>query len=131
MKVECFTSPSDPNKKRYALIMNDQKINLHETGMKVNPMAKNPQVGGTDLCFWTDQPVSSILEHWQQIQQQQQKNEKESNSDELLGSISGPLLLENNQYIVKRTGAHGPLTSIYIYDPDGNLIEISNRSSSK
>ncbi|CAO3617202.1 unnamed protein product [Cunninghamella blakesleeana] len=124
MKIECFTSPSDPNKKRYALIMNDQKINLHETGMKVNPMAKNPQAGGTDLCFWTDQPVSSILEHWQQIQQNMNIN------DELLGNISGPLLLENNQYIVKRTGAHGPLTSIYIYDPDGNLIEVSNRLSS-
>ncbi|KAI9308357.1 Glyoxalase/Bleomycin resistance protein/Dihydroxybiphenyl dioxygenase [Cunninghamella echinulata] len=125
MKVETFISPSDPNKKRYALILNDQKINLHEIGMKVNPMAKCPQPGSVDLCFWTDQPVSSILKHWQQ---QIQKLKDDSN-DELLKNIEGPLLLENNQHIVQRTGARGLLKSIYIYDPDGNLIEVSNRST--
>ncbi|CAO3597279.1 unnamed protein product [Absidia cylindrospora] len=115
MKTQTFISPSDPSKTRVALLFGDQKINLHEKDMKVNPMAQHPLPGSTDLCFYTDQPVSHILKHWQ-----------DSIS---VNEAGGPLVLENNQHIVQRTGAHGSLTSIYIYDPDGNLIEVANRSA--
>ncbi|KAI8078783.1 glyoxalase domain-containing protein 5 [Halteromyces radiatus] len=116
MKAHIFTSPSDPSKKRYALHFGDQKINLHETGGdKVIPIAQHPQLGSTDLCLWTDQPVQSILEHWQQHHHQ--------------FSSEGPLVLENHLSVVKRTGATGELTSIYIYDLDGNLIEVANRTN--
>jgi catechol 2,3-dioxygenase-like lactoylglutathione lyase family enzyme len=110
MKAQTFTSPSDPTKTRVALVFGDQKINLHEKDMQVTPLAQHPRPGSTDLCLWTDQPVADyILPHW-------------------LAMGGDPLKLENENYVVQRTGANGPLTSVYIYDPDGNLIEVANRS---
>ncbi|HEY6750831.1 MAG TPA: VOC family protein, partial [Rubrobacteraceae bacterium] len=58
--------------------------------------------GSADLCFLTDAPVAEVVEHLG------------ANSVEIL---EGP---------VRRTGAAGPITSVYFRDPDGNLIEVSS-----
>ena len=88
---------------RVALMFGTQKINLHPAQAPFEPHAAAPTVGSADLCFLTDQP----LEMWQ-------------NHFATLGIAveEGP---------VKRTGATGPLMSIYVRDPDGALIEISQQ----
>lgn len=86
---------------RKALTFGDQKINLHETGKEFEPKALNPTPGSIDLCFITNDPMEMVLK--------QLKNRGVS-------VIEGP---------VKRTGARGAINSVYINDPDGNLIEIS------
>ena len=87
---------------RKALAFGLQKINLHEAGHELEPKAHRPTPGSADLCFITQTPVSQIMEHL---------NRQE------IEIIEGP---------VKRTGALGPIESVYLRDPDGNLIEISN-----
>lgn len=87
---------------RKALSFGQQKINLHEYGNEFEPKAKVPLPGSEDLCFITTIPVGEL---------QEQLNIKGIDIEE------GP---------VKRTGALGQITSIYIRDPDGNLIELSN-----
>ena len=87
---------------RKALAFGCQKINLHEAGHEVDPKAHRPTPGSADLCFITKEPVSRIIEHLNRLG---------------IEIIEGP---------VKRTGAVGPIESVYLRDPDGNLIEISN-----
>ncbi|MDN4071637.1 MULTISPECIES: VOC family protein [Fictibacillus] len=87
---------------RKALIFGSQKINLHEAGKEFEPKADAPTPGSADLCFITELPLIAVLEHFQK---------------KGVPVIEGP---------VKRTGALGPITSLYIRDPDGNLVEISN-----
>ena len=87
---------------RKALAFGSQKINLHEAGHEVNPKAYRPTPGSADLCFITLATVSQIMEHFNRLG---------------IEIIEGP---------VKRTGALGPMESVYLRDPDGNLIEISN-----
>ena len=87
---------------RKALAFGLQKINLHEAGHEVEPKAHRPTPGSADLCFITQEPVSRIIEHLNRLG---------------IEIIEGP---------VKRTGAQGPIESVYLRDPDGNLIEISN-----
>lgn len=87
---------------RKALKFGSQKINLHEKGKEFEPKAKTPMPGSADLCFITDTPLHEVTE---QLERLKVKVEE------------GP---------VQRTGATGPLASVYIRDPDGNLIEISN-----
>ena len=87
---------------RKALAFGCQKINLHEAGHEVEPKAHRPTHGSADLCFITQEPVSRIIEHLNRLG---------------IEIIEGP---------VKRTGAQGPIESVYLRDPDGNLIEISN-----
>lgn len=99
MEVETF-QPADGTT-RTALRFGVQKINLHAAGREFEPKAMRPTAGSGDLCFLTDVPV----EEWQAA-----LAEKE------VAIIDGP---------VRRTGAVGPLLSIYVRDPDGNLIEIS------
>ena len=84
---------------RWALSFGAQKINLHVAGAEFEPKARAPTPGSADLCFLSDTP----LEDWIRA----------------LGGavIEGP---------VPRTGAAGPIRSIYLRDPDGNLIEIAN-----
>jgi len=87
---------------RKALAFGWQKINLHEAGHEVDPKAHRPTPGSADLCFITREPVPLIIEHFNRLG---------------IEIIEGP---------VKRTGALGPIESVYLRDPDGNLIEISN-----
>ncbi|MGI9437776.1 MAG: VOC family protein [Geminicoccaceae bacterium] len=91
---------------RKALHFGRQKINLHEAGKEFEPKADRPTPGSGDLCFLTDTPLDQIVERLEAIN---------------LEIIEGP---------VERTGAVGPISSIYLRDPDGNLIEISNELTS-
>jgi catechol 2,3-dioxygenase-like lactoylglutathione lyase family enzyme len=86
---------------RKALSFGAQKINLHEVGKEFEPKAGKPTSGSADLCFIADTALSEIMEHLQ---------------------AQGIAILEGP---VARTGAQGPILSVYLRDPDGNLIEIS------
>lgn len=100
MQAEDFR-PADGSL-RTALKFGFQKINLHQKGAEFEPKALHPGSGTADLCFLSD--VS--LDIWQK--------HLHANG---VSIEQGP---------VPRTGATGPLMSLYLRDPDGNLIEISN-----
>lgn len=87
---------------RKALRFGSQKINLHEVGKEFEPKALKPVAGSADLCFLTSLPLDQVIEHFLAC---------------AVPIIEGP---------VRRTGATGTLLSIYIRDPDGNLIEVAN-----
>ncbi|NKB21118.1 MAG: VOC family protein [Alphaproteobacteria bacterium] len=88
---------------RKALTFGYQKINLHQGGRGVEPKAALPTPGSGDLCFLTNQPIEEIQRHLEFVH---------------VPVIEGP---------VERTGATGPIISIYFRDPDGNLIEVANQ----
>ncbi|WP_025146482.1 VOC family protein [Pedobacter jeongneungensis] len=87
---------------RVALRFGNQKINLHRAGNEIDPKALLPTPGSADICLLASQDLQEI------------KQELESMDIDILEGI------------VERTGALGGILSIYIRDPDGNLIEISN-----
>jgi catechol 2,3-dioxygenase-like lactoylglutathione lyase family enzyme len=87
---------------RTALVWGEQKINLHQQGQEFEPKAAHPLAGSADLCFITSTPLNDVIAH--------------------LEANSVPIIEDP----VQRTGALGPMLSIYIRDPDGNLIELSN-----
>ena len=87
---------------RTALSFGQQKINLHQAGKEFEPKAKRPTPGSADICLITETPISQVMLHLQ---------------------ACGVDLLEGP---VRRTGATGPLLSVYFRDPDSNLIEVSN-----
>ncbi len=87
---------------RKALVFGNQKINLHELGKEHEPKAKNPTSGAIDLCLISDTPLKVILNELERLN--------------ILVEV-GPII---------KTGATNPINSVYIRDPDNNLIEISN-----
>ncbi len=86
---------------RRALAFGQQKINLHEAGREIGPKAAVPTPGSADLCFVTAGPAARVVEHLRACG---------------VAMVEGP---------VARTGALGPVESVYIRDPDGNLLEIA------
>ncbi|MGL4734078.1 MAG: VOC family protein [Enterovibrio sp.] len=86
---------------RIALEFGKQKINLHQRGHEFEPKAKNVKMGSADLCFIAETKLADAMEHVE---------------NQGVTIIEGP---------VRRTGAQGAITSFYLRDPDGNLIEIS------
>lgn len=87
---------------RKALAFGRQKINLHPHGREFEPKAEHPTPGSGDLCFLTATPITEVASHL---------------AAQRVTIIDGP---------VRRTGATGPILSLYFRDPDGNLIEVSN-----
>ncbi|QGZ31712.1 VOC family protein [Stutzerimonas stutzeri] len=87
---------------RKALAFGQQKINLHRAGHSFEPKAETPMPGSADLCFIVATALEDVVEqlarHGVEI-------------------VEGP---------VQRTGATGPIRSVYVRDPDFNLIELSN-----
>ena len=86
---------------RKAVVFGDQKINFHQHGQELEPRALHPTRGSGDLCLITDDSISEVIGKIQSCG---------------IEIIEGP---------VARTGAKVPMTSIYIRDPDQNLIEIA------
>lgn len=89
----------------YEMFAGDFKINVHVKGSELSPHAQNVQPGSGDFCF----AVSGKLEDFKKM----------------LEANSIPIELG----IVGRTGAHGPMQSIYLRDPEGNLLEFSSYSN--
>jgi catechol 2,3-dioxygenase-like lactoylglutathione lyase family enzyme len=87
---------------RKALRFGSQKINLHPAGQEFEPKALHPTPGSADLCFLTELDLDQVVAH--------------------VGSC-GVRVIEGP---VARSGAVGPLRSIYFRDPDGNLVEVAN-----
>jgi len=87
---------------RYALAFGRQKINLHEAGREFEPKAHVAAPGTLDLCLITTTPLGEVIEHLARCD---------------VAIIEGP---------VSKTGATGPIRSVYFRDPDQNLIEVSN-----
>jgi catechol 2,3-dioxygenase-like lactoylglutathione lyase family enzyme len=87
---------------RKALKFGHQKLNLHGVGHELEPKALLPTVGAIDLCLITHTPLQEVVTH--------------------LNLCNVAIELG----IVERTGAMAGIRSVYIRDPDGNLIEIAN-----
>lgn len=85
---------------RSALAFGQQKLNLHQAGREFEPKAAHPLPGAIDLCLVTPWSLDRLLAHL---------------AAEGVAVEEGP---------VRRTGALGPIESVYVRDPDGNLIEI-------
>jgi catechol 2,3-dioxygenase-like lactoylglutathione lyase family enzyme len=101
MRVETFGA------QRVAFRFGDQKINLHVSGKEFEPKADRPTPGSLDLCFIASIPLAEVTKRL---------------SDAGVPIIEGP---------VRRTGAAYPITSVYVRDPDLNLIEIAERADDR
>ena len=88
---------------RVALFFGHHKINLHKAGEELLPHAEHPTRGSADMCFLTNTSVEKAMRE--------------------LRSHNVPI----EEGPVHRSGSQGDILSIYIRDPDGNLIEIANR----
>jgi catechol 2,3-dioxygenase-like lactoylglutathione lyase family enzyme len=86
---------------RKALAFGSQKINLHEAGREFEPKAARPTPGSADVCLIAAVPLSRVVDHLRACG---------------VAIVEGP---------VARTGARGPIRSVYLRDPDDNLIEVS------
>ena len=103
MKLEKFSSSLNNAQIRYAVSFGSQKINIHEEKKPIKPNALNPCSGSMDICFISKNKINDWIYHLV----------KKGINIEI-----GP---------EKKTGALGTILSIYIRDPDFNLIEISNQ----
>lgn len=90
---------------RRGLSFGRQKINLHQSGREFEPKALKPTPGSIDLCFITETPLAEVVAHLK---------------SHGIVVAQGP---------VEKTGALGPMMSVYFRDPDGNLVEVSNYSA--
>ena len=88
--------------KRTALHFGTQKLNLHPTSQVLDRNVRHATPGSADLCFLTATPIAAVEAHLAALG---------------ILVILGP---------INRTGAQGELRSVYVYDPDENLIEIAN-----
>ena len=86
---------------RIALRFGAQKLNLHQAGSEIAPHARQPSPGSADLCFLVNGALDEVAAEL-----------KEAEITVELGPV-------------ERTGAQGPLRSLYVRDPDGNLVELS------
>ena len=98
MKLEKFETPGAT---RLALKFGNQKINVHEWGKEYSPRAHVAAPGTLDLCFIVSTSLEKVIEKL-----------RESN----VAILEGPSM---------KTGATGPIRSVYVRDPDLNLVEIS------
>ena len=100
MKLEAFIGGTPPVERK-ALKFGAQKINLHIKGKEFKPKANSPTPGSLDLCFLADRPLTEVIARLEK---------------EVWPIIEGPVV---------RTGATAKINSVYVRDPDQNLIEIS------
>jgi catechol 2,3-dioxygenase-like lactoylglutathione lyase family enzyme len=98
MKLVSFKTATE---ERLAFSFGSQKINLHEWGREFEPRAHLPVPGSLDLCFIAAVPLEQVVANLEKAR---------------IKILHGP---------VKKTGAAGPIRSVYVRDPDLNLIEIS------
>ncbi|HEX2566213.1 MAG TPA: VOC family protein [Burkholderiales bacterium] len=98
MKLVSFRTPTE---ERIAFSFGSQKINLHEWGREFSPRAHVAAPGTLDLCFIASVPLEEVIKTLKRAK---------------VAIIEGP---------VKKTGASGPIRSVYVRDPDLNLVEIS------
>ena len=100
MRLESFIGGTPPVERK-AFVFGQQKINLHVKGREFEPKAHTPVPGALDLCFLASVPLNEVIAHLQQLS---------------VPIAEGPVM---------RTGATSKIRSIYVRDPDLNLIEIS------
>lgn len=86
---------------RYAVRFGEQKFNIHRKKAEFLPAAKNVTYGSQDLCLIVRGPIEAVTAE--------------------LEAKGWPVELG----VVGRTGALGPMDSVYVRDPDGNLVELS------
>jgi catechol 2,3-dioxygenase-like lactoylglutathione lyase family enzyme len=104
MRMTTFRTPTE---ERFAFKFGNQKINVHEWGKEFTPRAHVAAPGTQDLCFIASVPLEKVIE------------KLTSSGVEIL---QGP---------VAKTGATGPIRSVYVRDPDLNLVEISELSEKR
>jgi catechol 2,3-dioxygenase-like lactoylglutathione lyase family enzyme len=100
MRLETFVGGT-PAVERRAFRFGAQKINLHVQGAEFEPKAQHPMPGALDLCFIASIPLDAVIARL---------------------AASGCAVEEGP---VLRTGATGRIRSVYVRDPDRNLIELS------
>ncbi|WP_010545524.1 VOC family protein [Sphingomonas elodea] len=88
---------------RGALHFGVQKINLQQLHVGVDPNTRHPSRGSGDFCLLTSMPIENVMAHL---------------AEAGVAIVEGP---------IERTGAQGPIRSVYFYDPDENLVEVANQ----
>ncbi|WP_331235874.1 VOC family protein [Natronorarus salvus] len=86
---------------RVALRIGEQKVNLHVAGDEYDPHADEPVPGSGDFCVLVSTPIEEVRVHLDEVG---------------IEVIHGP---------AEKVGTHGPLRSVYVRDPDGNLVELA------